>query len=98
MGLRRPYCTREGTRPVSRHHRPLRVEVLEARATPVVGAFAPAPEVTAGNGFDGVVQVFVGEAAGSGTVIYTGRHVLTAAHVVDDDGDKIADGPTFIRF
>lgn len=83
---------------MTRMRRPLRIEELESRTTPVVGAFGLAPEVTPGNGFDGVVQVHAGDSFGSGTVIYTGRHVLTAAHVLDDNGDRVPDGPVFVRF
>ena len=38
-----------------------------------------------GNGLDGVVQVIepLTGASGSGSLLYTGRHILTAAHVVD---------------
>ncbi|NLS96608.1 MAG: hypothetical protein GXX96_31110 [Planctomycetaceae bacterium] len=41
--------------------------------------------VSPGTGYDGVVQVLMpGGGLGSGSLLYTGRHILTAAHVVDD--------------
>ena len=83
---------------MTRSRKTLRVEVLEPRLTPVVGAFAPAPEAGTGVGFDGVVQVFAGDSLGTGTVLSTGRHVITAAHVLDDDGDHVPDGPVTVRF
>ena len=85
---------------MSRYTRPgtLRVEPLEARCNPVVGAFAEAPITSTGEVFDGVVQVSVAGGVGSGALLYTGRHVVTAAHVVDDDGDQIADGDVTVRF
>jgi hypothetical protein len=76
----------------------LTVERLEDRLTPVVGAFNLAPPVAAGTDFDGVVFVDTPTGSGSGTLLYTGRHVLTAAHVVDDNGDGIADADTLVRF
>lgn len=75
----------------------LRLESLEARAVPVVGA-APlingaspaAPEVTPGSFFDGIVQTIIGEDGGKGTGgLFTrnkgqgyGHHVVTVAHAV----------------
>ncbi len=46
----------------------------------------PANHVVSPNtGYDGVVQVLMpGGGLGSGSLLYTGRHILTAAHVVDD--------------
>ncbi len=41
--------------------------------------------VPEGTGYDGVVQVVMpGGGYGSGALLYTGRHIVTAAHVVDD--------------
>jgi subtilisin-like proprotein convertase family protein/secreted trypsin-like serine protease len=46
--------------------------------------------VSTSTGYDGVVQVYdpllgpIQGAFGTGSLLYTGRHVLTAAHVVDD--------------
>ncbi len=53
--------------------------------------------VTAGAGFDGVVQLIihtpVGDFTCSGTLLVTGGHILTAAHCVSDDfGNMIATG------
>ncbi|HVK14603.1 MAG TPA: VCBS repeat-containing protein [Gemmataceae bacterium] len=76
----------------------LRLEPLDVRLAPVVGAFAEAPAVAAGDVFDGVVQVHAADAVGTGTLLYTGRHVLTAAHLVDGDGDQFADSDVSVRF
>ena len=81
-----------------RARRLLRLEPLETRRTPVVGAFADAPAVAAGSVFDGVVQVHVADGVGTGALLYSGRHVLTAAHLVDDDGDQLADSDVTVRF
>ena len=77
---------------------PLRVEPLEGRCNPVVGAFAEAPVTAAGGAFDGVVQVSVAGGVGTGTLLASGRQVLTAAHVVDENGDHVADGDVTVRF
>ena len=45
--------------------------------------------VTAGMGWDGVVLVLAGGAAGSGALLADGRHVLTAAHVLTANGGKL---------
>jgi len=84
--------------PRSPRTNPLRVEPLEGRCNPVVGALAEAPITSTGEVFDGVVQVSVAGGVGSGTLLYTGRHILTAAHVVDGDGDQLADGDVTVRF
>ncbi len=48
--------------------------------------------VSPGAGYDGVVQVIDPLTGGSGTgsVLSTGRHILTAAHVVDVGGGQVA--------
>ncbi len=83
----------------------LGVEWLEQREMPVVGMFATPPAVAPGTGFDGVVKLtmpvpgspgLVGQ--GSGALLSTGRHILTAAHVVDGDGDGVADNPVTVLF
>jgi len=82
-----------GVRISNPHHRPrsttrLGVERMEDRLVPVIGAAAalpdgrfPNPTVDLVN--TGVVRVLAPNGWGSGTVLWTGRHVLTAAHVVD---------------
>ncbi|MHB8898085.1 MAG: trypsin-like serine protease, partial [Thermoguttaceae bacterium] len=57
----------------------------------IVTVDSPANHLTStGTGYDGVVQIYDGAlgslngAIGSGSLLYTGRHILTAAHVVDD--------------
>jgi hypothetical protein len=70
----------------------MRLEALETRMTPIVGAFGLPAVVGPGAGFDGVNQVSSPSGAGSGTLLATGMHVLTAAHVVDFDVDSDGDG------
>ncbi|MBN2021737.1 MAG: trypsin-like serine protease [Pirellulales bacterium] len=41
--------------------------------------------VADGTGYDGVVQVFAGGGSGTGSLLLSGNHILTAAHVVADD-------------
>ena len=57
----------------SRPRADLRLEPLDARLAPVVGAFAEAPATAAGSVFDGVVQVHVADGVGSGALLYTGH-------------------------
>jgi len=91
-----------------RHSINLELEQFEGRLAPVVGAFALAPEATTGLGFDGVVAIYSpkggefspkGELRGSGALLEGGRHILTAAHVVDKNRDGWADLGTWeVRF
>jgi hypothetical protein len=75
----------------------LDIEQLEHRLAPVVGAFAFAPTVNPGTGYDGVVKIInpTTGGAGSGALLFTGRDILTAAHVVDANGDHIPDQPSY---
>jgi hypothetical protein len=59
------------------------LERLEDRCVPVVGANGLAAEVERGGGLDGVVLVEHGGTFGTGALLSDGRHVITAAHVVD---------------
>lgn len=80
------------------------LEELERRVMPIVGANGLAEVVARGGDFDGVVQVSGAGGGGSGALMASGRHVLTAAHVVDRDGTTAAggvaaaDGPVTVRF
>ncbi len=78
-----------------------RIEALERRVVPVVNAPASFPAtINPGAGYDGVVQVFDGLNGGcSGTLLWTGRHVLTAAHCVDNNiNGNNAPGPLTVQF
>ena len=72
----------------------LEIQVLEARLAPVVGARAVPSAVSSGSGWDGVVRLSFPHASCSGTLLPTGRHILTAAHCADFDVDANADGRT----
>lgn len=63
----------------------LMVEELETRIVPIVGAFASAPVVMPGQGFDGVVRIDNAFNFGTGTLLTTPGYVLTAAHVLGLD-------------
>ncbi|HEY8504067.1 MAG TPA: FG-GAP-like repeat-containing protein [Gemmataceae bacterium] len=80
-------------------HGPLSAEALEQRSTPVVGALDFAPAAEPGTGLDGVVFLRAPDGLTcSGALLYSGRHVLTSAHCIDRDGDRLADGPVTVRF
>jgi len=86
--LKLPASQRNGLRSRSRSTRqrrtaPLGVEALEQRCAPVVGATAIAPVVDAGTGFDGVTLLSLPGGVCTGSLLSTGRHILTAAHCVD---------------
>ncbi|HMF16067.1 MAG TPA: trypsin-like serine protease, partial [Gemmataceae bacterium] len=91
---------RSTRRPIKRSRR-LELEPLEARMMPVIGAFSPATISKPGDSFDGVVQVAGANYGGTGTLMADGRHILTAAHVVDSDGTSGtfgADGDVTITY
>ncbi len=67
-----------------RSRRRLSLELLEARIVPVIGANGLAPEVARGGDLDGIVLIENGLNYGTGALLSTGRHILTAAHVVDN--------------
>jgi len=68
--------------PLSPRSASLSFETLENRTTPVVGKFDLPAIVQPGTGYDGVVQVSTAGGLGTGTLLQSGRHILTAAHVV----------------
>jgi hypothetical protein len=56
-----------------------------------LAGFTPAAAATiaaAGGEYDGVVRISDGSRYGSGTLLSTGRHILTAAHVVDQSATE----------
>ncbi len=65
-------------------------EVLEDRRLTVVGAFANAPPTGVGTWVDGVVGLKIEGTTrqGSGALLADGRHVLTAAHCLQEMGLK----------
>src|SRR5262249_40987164 len=72
----------------------LAIEALEIRLAPVVGAAAVPVPVPTGAGLDGVVLVKNDPAQlCTGSLLPTGRHILTAAHCVDLDGNHLPDLP-----
>lgn len=75
---------------------------MEDRLTPVVGAYGGAT-VLASNQFDGVVQVSAFDDNGttwngSGVLLSTGRHILTAAHVLTDNRGRLHANNTVVTF
>jgi hypothetical protein len=77
------------------------LEALEDRTVPVIGSSRFAIPVVAGGSWDGVVQFSGVNGTGTGTLLADGRHILTAAHVVDSGGTSGmlgADGPITVRF
>ncbi|VTR98505.1 FG-GAP-like repeat-containing protein [Tuwongella immobilis] len=77
---------------------PLRVEALDERVVPVVGAFAPATVVSPSDGYSGVVYLTSSRGIFTGTLLSDGRHILTAAHPVDVNGDGVGDSDVIVRF
>lgn len=101
--LSRPFgsYTRSTKRPAQGRRR-LAIEPLESRLAPVVGAFNFPTAAVPGGEFQGVVRVdvpaiggFGTRPGGSGSLLFTGRHILTAAHVVDTNGDRVVDPGTY---
>jgi hypothetical protein len=79
-----------------KQYRRLTVEALEDRRLLVVGANANPAGVATGAGFDGVVAYDIGNTAFSfagctGSLLTTGRHILTAAHCVNNNEEQIID-------
>lgn len=58
-------------------------------AVPVNDADDPAYVVQPGTGYDGVVLIYIGEGSGTGALLSTGRHILTAAHLWDGGSQDI---------
>src|SRR4029078_2435796 len=60
------------------------------------GALNSPPQESLGS-LTGVVEITRdGESWGSGTLLTDGRHVLTAAHPLDHNDDRVADAHTFL--
>ena len=71
---KQPHCRRQAK------SAQLRVEMLETRVVPIIGALALAPSVLPGTNLDGVVQLL--PMRGSGSELANQTEILTAAHVV----------------
>ena len=52
----------------------------------------------AGTGYDGVVRISVEDNFGTGSLLYTGIHILTAAHVLTLDGETVNPKNISIQF
>jgi hypothetical protein len=88
---RRASARRSTVSPIRKRQPPLTVEQLEPRNAPVVGTFANAAAVAPGTGYDGVVLLTSSLGLGTGSLLFDGRHILTAAHVVvPDEVQRIA--------
>ncbi|MEM7479400.1 MAG: trypsin-like serine protease [Planctomycetota bacterium] len=89
-----------------RLRRSLAVEPLEDRRLLVVGSFAFGIETGRGSGFDGVLALDIDQDSTTtnnssectASLLHTGRHILTAAHCVDFDGDAVADNAARVVF
>lgn len=64
------------------------LERLEDRTVPVVGFYSFAQQVMRGGFLDGVVLVEHDSSFGTGSLLESGRHILTAAHVVSTSSDS----------
>jgi hypothetical protein len=76
----------------------LGAERLDDRAMPVVAAFNVPEALTPSKNWAGIVSILqnpddVGGA--TGTLLPSGQHILTAAHVIDANGDKTPDAPYY---
>jgi hypothetical protein len=72
----------------------LKLEQLEERLAPVIGLYhMNPPPVLPGTGYDGVVFIEGAnngvEQLGTGSLLFTGRDILTAAHVVQDPSSAL---------
>src|SRR5262249_16442606 len=79
------------------------LEPVEDRLAPVVGALDPAPTVPPGTGLDGVVRLDVdagaaGTVHATGSLLFTGRHILTAAHFITDGLGKLNASSVSVTF
>ncbi len=82
---------RAARRPPKRSRR-LEFDRLEERLAPVVGATTIPDPIARGAGYDGVVKLwFAPGGACSGSLLRTGRHILTAAHCMDGNNDGVVD-------
>jgi hypothetical protein len=73
----------------TRRARSLRIDRLEDRVTPVLGAYSIPAEVLPGTVYDAVAAI----AAGTGSMLSTKRHMLTVAHVGAQD--DVGSSPKF---
>lgn len=80
--------------------RTMELEALETRLAPVVGAFAAPNAIGAGIGWDGVVELTTTAGANmcTGSLLPTGRHILTAAHCLTNAAGQINVATTRVNF
>lgn len=74
------------------------LELLDDRVMPVVGAFNVPKAIQPSRSWAGVVQIRQSQddiGGASGTLLPGGQYILTAAHVVDTNGDHRADEPYY---
>lgn len=74
----------------------LRLDQLEDRMVPIVGAFSVPNPIGAGAGWDGVVELWNGGCTGS--LLSSGRHILTAAHCLTDGNGQINTNNVTVNF
>lgn len=67
-------------------------------AVPVTNPDDPAYTVQPSTGYDGVVEIYIGESSGTGALLTTGRHILTAGHLWDVDTFNINPAEIEIAF
>lgn len=91
---------RAGTTPLVETRRiQLQLEALETRLAPVIGANAIPTAVAPGTGFDGVVKLeMAGVGSCTGSLLNSGRHILTAAHCLTDGSGNFNSPSTNVFF